>query len=281
MKIIYSIFISLLLATTLAAQEWQELKSEHFMLYFLSDENKEFSRGVLNKAEKDYNRIASDLGYSRNSNFWTWDNRVKIFVYPDHETYLKESGQPEWSEGMANYKNKSILSYSGSSNFLVSVLPHEMTHLIFRDFIGIRRKVPLWLDEGIAQWEEEAKRQIIKKTSKACFSRGTLFSIKDLMELDIHLIDKSNKIHLRGTSLGGEGGFLIIDGKSLVDIYYIESASLVGFLIERHGTENFTEFCRQLRDGRDLEGALSAAYPAQIHNIQELEAQWIEYLKEE
>jgi hypothetical protein len=279
MKIVCIISIILLTATTLIAQDWQELKGEHFVVYFTQD--KVFASQVLRKAERDYGRIASDLGYARYSNFWTWANRVRIYIYPDHASYLEGSGQPEWSEGMADYKNKEILGYSGSEDFLISILPHEMAHLIFRDFVGFKGEVPLWLDEGVAQWEEEISRDRIKGIARENLRRGTLLSLKDMMNLDIRLIKDIDKIHVRSTSIDDQPGFLIIDGKSLVNLYYLQSAALVGFLIERYGADSFTDFCRQLRDGKGLEVALRSVYPVHLRSIDELEEKWRKYVGEE
>lgn len=278
MKIACIISIILLTATALIAQDWQELKGEHFIVYFAQDEV--FASQVLRKAERDYGRIASDLGYARYSNFWTWTNRVRIYIYPDHASYLEASGQPEWSEGMADYKNKEILGYSGSKDFLISILPHEMAHLIFRDFVGFKGEVPLWLDEGVAQWEEEIKRDRIKGIARGYLKKGTLLSLKDMMDLDIRLIKDTDKIHVRSTSIAGQSGFLIIDGKSLVNLFYLQSAALVGFLIERYGADSFTDFCRQLRDGKGLEDALRSAYPVHLRSIDELEEKWRQYVGE-
>ena len=273
------ILILLLMPIIAVAQDWNILKSEHFIVYFSEDDS--FASEVLDKAEKDYKRIAYELGYARYANFWTWDNRVKIYIYPDKNSYLEVAYQPEWSEGMADYNNKAILSYSGSEDFLISILPHEMAHLIFRDFVGFEGEIPLWLDEGVAQWEEEVDKNIIKTSARSFLIRKQFLSLQDLMKINLRVLEDPDKVYLRSTSVAGEAGFLIIDGRSLVELFYLESASLVGFLIERYGTDRFTEFCRQLRDGKDLEDALRSAYPNRLRSLEKLEERWIRYLKEE
>jgi hypothetical protein len=222
-------FIISLSITAAIAEGQQELKGEHFIIYFT--QNKAFAKKVLRKAEMDYERIASDLGYARYSNFWTWANRVKIYIHPDHASYIKATGQPKWSEGMADYENKEISSYSGSEDFLLSVLPHEIAHLIFRDFVGFEGEVPLWLDEGVAQWEEEVNRSRIKKAIRGCLKKRALLSLKDMMILDIRLIKDTEKLHLRTTSIDDKRSFIILDGENLIHLYYLQAASLVGFLI--------------------------------------------------
>ena len=248
-------------------------------MYFTQDES--FASDISHKAEKDYKRIASDLGYARYSNFWTWANRVKIYIYPDRNSYLEASNQPEWSEGMADYAKKEIVSYSGSEDFLVSILPHEMAHLIFRDFVGFKSDIPLWLDEGIAQWEEEVDKSRIKISTRAFLDKRQFLSLHDLMKMDIRLLEDPDRVYLRSTFVAGEPGFLIIDGKSLVELFYLEAASLVGFLIERYGTDRFTELCRKLRDGETVEEALRSAYPNRLRTIDKLETRWVDYLREE
>ena len=238
-------------------QSWQELKGEHFLIYFTGDEK--FAIEVLNKAEVYYRNIASEFGYARYSEFWTWDKRVKIYIYPERSFFQKATAQPFWSQGVADYKNKQIVSYVWSKGFLESLLPHEIAHLVFRDFIGFKSEVPLWLDEGVAQWAEEFKRQQVKIIASQLLKNDTLLSLDEMMRLDIKKLGENDK---------------------LVNIYYLQAASLVGFLIEKYGSDSFADFCRQLRDGKGLQEALKSAYPTYIRDLQELENRWRQYLQE-
>ncbi len=97
--------------------QWAEIKGEHFIV-FCDKVNEEFGQELSEKAEEYYNSAASDLGYVRYSNFWKWENRVKIYIYQDHQTYLKETGRKEWSHGMADYNNKRIISYVWAEGFI-------------------------------------------------------------------------------------------------------------------------------------------------------------------
>ncbi len=252
-----SIVIVFISFTTSLAQGWQELKGEHFIAYFTQEQK--FAKEALDSAEVYYQRIAFDLGYPRYNDFWLWDKRVKIYIYADHATYIKATGHPEWSEGMADYRNKQIASFTGSRGFLESILPHEVAHLIFRDFVGFEGEIPLWLDEGVAQWSEQPKRKNIKLTAKEFYKKESLLSIEDMMKLDIRNVKDKN----------------------LVSTYYLQSVSLVGFLIERYGSDRFAQFCRQLRDGKTLVEALKFAYPTDIRSFQDLEVEWRKYLGKE
>ena len=272
--IIFSLFSFLVFA-----QEWQELKGEHFIIYYISDEA--FARKVRDTAEIYYRQIALDLGYPRYSEFWLWDKRVKIYLYPDHSSFLKATGQPEWSQGMADYGKKEIVGYNLSQIFLDSILPHEMAHLIFRDFVGFKGEIPLWLDEGVAQWAEKNKRAYIKKLIKKAYDEDRLLSLEDIMKLDIRNIRAQDEVYVRSTtSKTGEPRVLFLSGDSLVNLYYLESVSLVGFLIETFGSDSFSHFCRQLRDGKRINEALSSTYPNYIRSLEDLERRWRKYLSE-
>jgi hypothetical protein len=275
---------------------WEELKGEHFIIYFnpsgegitlpkddLEDAQvtMEFVKEVLEQAEVYYKNIALDLGYPRYSEFWTWDRRVKIYIYPDHNSFLRSTEQPAWSEGMADYTKKEILSYYGSRGFKDSILPHEMAHLVFRDFIGFKEELPLWLDEGVAQWEETAKRQEIKNYMKKMYDNDSILTLSDMMSLDIRRIKQKDGVYIRSIiSKEGDRGVLFLNGENLVQTYYTQAVSLVGFLIEKFGSVDFSNFCRQLRDGKKFEDALLTSYPLQIRNLDEFEKRWRKYIDE-
>src|SRR4030042_5612914 len=189
--ILFFFICSTIITHDCRAEDWEEIKSEHFVVYFTKD--RKFAVDVLDKAEVYYKRIAADLGYPRYSDFWTWDKRVKIYIYPDHGSFIKATNQPEWSYGMADYRTKQIVSFAWSENFVESLLPHEMTHLIFRDFVGFKGEIPLWLDEGVAQWEEETKRYEMKNAVKRLYEEDTILSLRDMMKLNIMQIKDLRK----------------------------------------------------------------------------------------
>lgn len=262
------------------AQNWQESGGDHFIVYYTRDES--FAREVLRKAEGYYVRIASDLGYPRFTEFWTWAHRVKIYIYPDRDAFQKATNQPAWSAGAADYTNKVIMSYNCGKDFLDGFLPHEMAHLIFRDFVGFKGEVPLWLDEGVAQWMEPMKREKMKEAVKYYFDNGALFSVPALVGLDIRTVTGISNIGIDSIpDKDGKRRKLSPGGNDTVNIYYVEAVSLVEFMIKRYGTGRFTQFCRELRDGKKMNDALNSAYPGSIGRIEDLESGWVKYVSRE
>ena len=236
------------------AQEWKEEKGDHFIVYFMSDAAK--PRDILRKAEHSYLKVAHDLGYSRYSNFWQWDNRTKIYVHATKESFQQATGQPAWSDGMASYLDKSIHTIEGTENFLDGILPHEITHLIFRDFVGLRSQVPLWLDEGVAQWEEEDKRALALQWMPSLARKAALYSVRQLTSTDIRHETDADKVH----------------------IFYLEAISIVDYLIGTYGSSRFTDFCRELRDGKSFEDSLHSAYAPMLKDLEQLETLWLDGL---
>ena len=241
------------------AENWQKLKGEHFIIYYVRDSR--FAQDTLNKAEDYYNKIADELGYARYSEFWAWERRVKIYIYPDRDSYssyVKAGDHPTWSVGIAKYETKEIISFAQSRGFLDGVLPHEITHLIFRDYVG-QRNIPVWIDEGVAQWEEKGKRKLVKRKMRQLLQFHDPISIERMMTLNI-----------------GE-----IKNEVIVELYYVEAISLVNFLITEYGADNFIFFCRQLRDGKNVNEALKFAYPTSIRDVNTLQTKWLEHLLKE
>lgn len=254
------LILLILLFTIGAAQvsfalDWKLHKSHHVLVYYLGHE--EFAKEVAKAAEDYYKDIADILDFPRYKDFWLWEKRAKIYLYKDRDSYLQYTGSPQWSGGCAYYDKREIHSFQDSPQFLDSILPHELTHLIFREFMGPGRQIPLWLDEGVACYQEKTKRMKATPAMKVLVEEGKHIPIETLA-------------FMRLTK--------DIDSET-AGIFYLEATSLVEFLIERFGRRRFGIFCRQLRDEKNLEEALTFAYPTAIRSLQDLERAWVEYVE--
>ena len=252
----YFVFSSLLAALLLfpamapaaTTQKWQKVKSPHFIVLHTGDES--FAKRVCDQAESYYTAIASDLGFTRYQNFWVWDNRVTILIYPTARDFTEACQAPVWAVGRASYERHEIASFQQSGpGFLTSLLPHELSHLILSDYIGHDR-VPLWLTEGFAQWEQEGRKS-------AGFPRAQGFRLKDLVVADIRQDPDPQR----------------------VAAFYAQSASVVGFMITAYGGAAFGTFCKALRDGKTVEAALATAYPADLPTLEIMEQKWLKSLR--
>lgn len=248
-----TVIISLLLCAISHAEEWKDLKGENFVVFYLEDAV--FAQKVLTQAERYYQGIASDLGYSRYDNFWQWENRAKIYIHRNHEEFLKATGKKPWIHGTAFYNKREVISYKWGQGFLDMLLPHELCHLIFRDFVGFKGEVPLWLDEGVAQWEETRKRKWALDTAKDLIAKRAYMPLGEL------------------TRVGSDSD----NDSALSAKLYAQAATLVGYLIEKYGSSKFISFCRELRDGKSVDAALSFIYTDSVPDLGTLEKKWVQH----
>lgn len=227
---------------------WTTQKSQHFIIYYNSVPQ-DYVTNLVNSAEKYYNSIVDNLGFRR-FNFWSWDNRAKIYLYPTRDDYLKDTKRSAWSGAAVNVSNKTIQTFIGQDDFFDSILPHEMTHIIFREFIGKRVDLPLWLDEGIAASQE---------TNSLIQRIGT---VKNLVRNNLY-IDFKDLVQIKDYSL------------VVPQTFYAESASLVKFLIEKYRKDKFLDFSRKLKEGIRWKQALMNIYD--FKDFSELELKWKDY----
>lgn len=238
-----------------AEPEWKEVKGAHFIVMYARDAA--FAREVLLAAERLYKTISSRLGFTRYGDYWLWDNRVRIRLYPGHSDFVEMENAPGWAAGKAALRDMEISGVEGDLSFCSSVLPHEMTHLVFREFTGFGSSVPLWLDEGVAQLQE-AEQVSDKMLIREASVKGRLLSLDRLART-------------------GPGD---LDGTSAA-LFYAQSRSVVSFLIDRYGSVSFRKFCGALKDGKSLEDALRFTYPQSARSIKQLEESWLQKLEDD
>ncbi|MBP9854352.1 MAG: hypothetical protein KBD53_05755 [Candidatus Omnitrophica bacterium] len=256
-RIFLFIFFLLISAGRAFAFEWKEEKDKHFIVKFTSSSDGEWAREVLRKAEDYYTVIARQIGYARYGNFWTWEDRVNIVLYPDQVTYIKETGLPSWSRGGATtyhrqLRTRAIVSFIQENAFLDNVLPHEISHLILADFLG-GANIPNWFNEGVAQLQESGKQQEADMFMRKAVRKGTFIPFQQLISSDS----------------------VIMQDARYATFFYAQSVSMVYFLIQEYGSQEFGELCRQLRDGNSFETSLLKVYTTLISSIGDFEQKWL------
>lgn len=237
--------------------KWQTVKSEHFIVYYYDKDHAVFSSQVLSKAEEYYDKIAYQIGYSRYSDFWTWEDRVKIFIFPDQMAFLYTTGQQVWSKGYAVrdsklFESRAIVTFKQEAGFTENLLPHEISHLIVKDFIGFDRALPVWFEEGVAQQLEAvdlAQEQAMIYLAKS----GQMVPFDVFANLDI----RREKEEIKAA------------------VFYAQSRSVVEFLVRVYGQDAFQRLCGNLREGMDFNQAFKSAYPAIFDSVDAFYRKWL------
>lgn len=253
--ILVTVFLYFLSACLYAAEkDWNEEKETHFIIYY-KNAHEDFVERVIEMAEEYYNSIIEDIGFNRYDNFWLWDNRAKIYIYDSKEDYTSSTGQPAWAGGHVS-QGKVIRTFPWASGFFDTLLPHELGHIIFRELIGYRNDIPAWIDEGVACYQERARRWGSSQQVKRAMEDGTFISFDRLHKLNPYKL-KNNE---------------------MVDIFYAEAVSVVTFLMEEYGRERFKKFIRLLKESKSLNDALDSAY-YDFKNFDDLGEKWEKYIR--
>lgn len=255
MSFIRIFFLSVFVLTCFyaSAQDFKEERSHHFIIKYAPGVDEGYVYDVKREAEYLYRSITQEFHLSR-SKLWVWDNRAIIYIAEDNEHYLKEFNCQSWSAACVDYRNKIIYTFVSQKDFY-STLSHELTHIIFREYIGTV-KVPLWLDEGMAtyiQYKDGPEKKFMISSIKK--------SIRDQSYIDF---SKINEIYS-----------FTSDTKD-VELFYQQAFSMVYFLIERFGRSKFSEFLMYLKNGRSFDEAFYRAFRS-MDNMEDFERLWIRF----
>jgi hypothetical protein len=256
LKIKLLILFFLLPAILWAAQpEWNIFKSTHFLVYY-KQAPESLLEQITQKAEDCYEAIAQEFGFNR-VNFWSWDNRAKIYLFDNQEDYKNANANYMWSAGNVIVVQKKIQTYVGASGLVDDVLVHEIAHIIFKEMVGYNNPgVPLWLDEGVASFQQQGQHlqgPLLKKYLSGMIKSGSFMSIEQLSAFDLVKATEQHRV-----------------------LFYREAYSLLNYLVASFGKDKFVQFCQFLRDHKDLARAFRFAYS--FDSLMDLEDSWKVYI---
>ncbi|MDE2009821.1 MAG: hypothetical protein KGJ09_07045 [Candidatus Omnitrophica bacterium] len=234
---------------------WQTLKGEHFVVYYRPDVPDDFAQTTMDSAENALQRITDNMGIIDDLE-WAAEKRIKIYVYSDHDDFVTNGHQALWSHGAALVRLAKIVTYPEAGGFFDAILPHELGHIVFRHDIGLSAAVPLWFEEGVAIYQEKAKRLGSDKLVREAIKNGQFIPLSRLTGMRLYRNSNSQ----------------------IVDLFYTESASAVHYLITQWGSLEFTMLLNELKSGTPFDKALHKVY-LRFETIDDLNQAWVDYLQ--
>ncbi len=237
-----------------SSQKWEEQKGQNFIIYY-RDVPQDFVDTVMTSAQEDFGTVTANLGISRYQG-WSWDKRAIIYIYRDEEDYVQNGGQAGWSHGAALAEAKVIKTYPSAQGFFDSLLPHELGHIIFREFVGMSADAPLWFEEGVAMYQEKAKRFGSDRAVREAIEKGQFIPLTGLTDMRLYKDTDENTVQL----------------------FYAEAASAVYFLITELGEQHFHKFCLELKENTRFEDALRKIY-VHIKSLEDLNTMWLRHIQ--
>ena len=132
--------------------EWHIYESDHFEIFYYPELEEHLGR-LASYAESAYAQISADLTHDLAT-------RVPLVVFKTHSEFEQQNIAPGQSpEGVGAFaepfRRRIVLPIDEPPDQLYRLITHELTHQFAFDIIPrsvIRRGIPLWVDEGLADY---------------------------------------------------------------------------------------------------------------------------------
>lgn len=203
---------------------------------------------LAESAEAAYNRIMVD------TDLFSFKPKglYQIVVYGSQEEYRRKTGQPDWSAGVS--VGDAIFTFARPG--VEMTLAHEMTHLIFFEFMGRVEPDHRWVNEGLAVYEET-------KAATAAGYRADLFG-EARARVRTNPIPMDQMIRLTPAT----------EREHTVSAWYAQAESMIRYMVERGGRMGFSQFLTALRDARPLDAAIGGAFPGKWRDSGDFHRDW-------
>ncbi len=258
---------------------WIPSKSTHFDIYTQKPNGSIGSANMAMTFETAYDTLRRFIP-------WMMSGRVRVFVYQDHNSYLRyEPDAKAWTRAVAYPTRGEIVVYDepGKTQELKETFAHELTHIFTQQFFDKhntgRIMTPTWLDEGLAvlvedqmfggkggPWNHDYQTLRFERdpsTLPANFSSSRMFGSFEPKPF--------TPISQRGTRVGPrrgksvrlvpfedfmqEGSLETAEGKDRVQNWYLQAYLMVRFLLNPAGGMSpsnrmqFEQFTRLVAQG--------------------------------
>ncbi len=159
---------------------------------------------------------------------------------------------------LTDYETKSIVLVEANESGNVQInLTHELAHAIFFERMRSGNKIPPWIHEGLASYEEA------KFDSSQIDARWATF----------------------GPEIAQGGGLALAKlvlpdsaGPDEVNLFYAESQSVVAYMINTFGMDKFVKMSAQIQNGGEINKVIKDVYGPNLTGLNDLEKKWRESL---
>ena len=240
-----------------AEADFKTLRSDHFLINYQQGVSQDYVYNIKDVAEKFYRIITQEFNLIRDE-LWLWDNRAKVFIADNKESYLQQFKCSSWSGACVNYLAKIIYTYPDQEHFN-SIFIHELTHIILHEYLK-KNNVDSWLDEGVACYIEDKYGQGLYQTRTYQLKQ----LIKNKQYIPFKELFAANTVSLEHKSADYAG------------LFYVESFSIVNFFVKQYGKYNLSRFLSYLKHGDTIKAATAKAFSG-LNNLEEMEEQWAKF----
>ena len=260
--------------------QWVPSKSSHFDIYTQKPNGSIGSANMAMTFETAYDTLKRFIP-------WMMSGRVRVFVYQDHNSYLRyEPDAKAWTRAVAYPTRGEIVVYDepGKTQEFKEVFAHELTHIFTQQFFDKhqtgRIMTPTWLDEGLAvlvedqmfsgkqsgPWDNDYRTLRFERdprTMPANFSSKSMFSGFQPKPFTPISQRNNRSVSRRGKPVRLEpfeefmqsDSLEAAEGKDHVQDWYLQAYLMVRFLLNPAGGMSpsnrmqFEQFTRLIADG--------------------------------
>jgi tetratricopeptide (TPR) repeat protein len=226
---------------------------ENFRLKFEGLENQQVTDAAGEILRQAYREVGQDYGLYPQA-------VVPVIIYPS--STLKELDYfPDWAAGTYDGKIRFGEDLGKTPLRMKAVLYHEYTHAVVHILGGMN--VPLWLNEGVAEYEARKFKKATERTQRRkmllqAVRNNTLFTIEQLGGLDL-------------TKLA----YL---SPNRIELVYAQSESFVTYIIGRMSLYEVKNLLVRLGAGNGIHKAVKDVL---FVDLEVLERDWIDSLQQE
>jgi len=201
-----------------------------------------FARELMDACEEGLARLTQDIG--------TYPERpIKIYIYASTSDLQGAMIFPqEWSGGVAftAFSTIAIGIPPSELDWGKRALLHELTHLVVHQAtFSPYGQLPLWLDEGLAMYNEGELDPVLRSYLEEAISEDELISVRSLCS-----------------------PFSAETEKALLS--YAQSYSLVEYLLDNYGQDSMLDLLTILKQGSTYDEALIEVYGFDIDGLDAL-----------
>lgn len=225
---------------SLVEKDLSTYRGEHFIIKYRDDDKQYDGFEIREILRELYGVISKDFGYY-------FSHQVVVLLYSQEE-FRKLTELPHWASGVYDGKIRIPAYQTGMSDEDFKALTaHEMTHAFVSAMS--RGRAPLWINEGLAELQEDRIRKNSLSVFRKALLKNTLMGLDELMTLKS--LDQKDP--------------------ETVSLFYEQSLHLTGYLVGRYGMFRIKQLLEELGKGKNSDEALLSILRI---SVQRLEREW-------
>ncbi|MFC1593832.1 peptidase MA family metallohydrolase [Candidatus Omnitrophota bacterium] len=225
-------------------RSFRKYETMHFVIAYSSDVPVDKLSYIRTYLEEGYGRVGMLLNHYPKK-------KVVALLYSEADYGALLGNRPHWAMAIFDGKVRIPMNkFKYTNEDVIKIIYHEYAHAVVFDIVG--KNCPVWLKEGIASKAEDF---VVAKDRDLIRRYIERFGIKPVREIP--------------------ADFLHLKDAQLTTAMYIESYTLVDFIMKRVGNSGLRTVLDYLRTGTDIERALEQVFGEQFESI---ENKWKRYL---